>query len=128
MPKKDSRICDCLPDSVRRCKYNEFGPKESAPEGGYIDPEEMFGAVFRGERFVPIIGTISLAKDMKSALQEAEDGEEADENSGQPRLERYLISGREGEEKRKRQDKGREGETEGCWSKFYICASDLLDA
>ena len=46
----------------------------------------MFGAIFGGEHFVPIIGTISLAKDMKSALQEAEDGEEADENSGQPRL------------------------------------------
>jgi len=46
----------------------------------------VFGAIFGGERFVPIIGTISLAKDMKSALQEAEDGEEADENSGQPRL------------------------------------------
>jgi len=46
----------------------------------------VFGAIFGGERFVPIIGTISLAKDMKSALQEAEDGEEADENSGPPRL------------------------------------------
>ena len=69
-------------DNLRR-KYNEFGPKESAPEGGYINPEEVFGAIFGGER---IIGTISLAKDMKSALQEAEDGEEADESSGPPRL------------------------------------------
>jgi len=60
--------CDCLSDSVRRDKYNEFDPKASAPEGGYIDPEGVFGAIFGGERFVPIIGTISLAKDMKSAL------------------------------------------------------------
>ena len=70
----------------------------------------MFGAIFGGERFVPIIGTISLAKDMKSALQEAEDGEGADENSGQPVEGKHLISGREGEEIRKREDKG---ETEG---------------
>jgi DnaJ domain len=62
-----------LSDPTLRKKYNEFGPKESAPEGGYVDPEEVFGAIFGGDRFVPIIGTISLAKDMKTALQEAED-------------------------------------------------------
>ena len=89
-------------DNLRR-KYNEFGPKESAPEGGYIDPEGVFGAIFGGECFVPIIGTISLAKDMKSALQEAEDGEEADENSGPPRLKdakgRDILSPEERERK-----------------------------
>jgi hypothetical protein len=56
-----------------RRKYNEFGPKEGAPEGGYIDPEEVFSAIFGGERFVPIIGEISLGKDMKAALQEADE-------------------------------------------------------
>jgi DnaJ-class molecular chaperone len=69
-----------LSDDTLRRKYNEFGPKESAPEGGYVDPEEVFGAIFGGERFVPIIGNISLAKDMKSALQEAEESEEVEEN------------------------------------------------
>ncbi|KAF4622129.1 hypothetical protein D9613_009098 [Agrocybe pediades] len=64
-----------LSDDALRRKYNEFGPKESAPEGGYVDPEEVFGAIFGGERFVPIIGHISLARDMKTALQEAEDAE-----------------------------------------------------
>ncbi|KXN83779.1 hypothetical protein AN958_01106 [Leucoagaricus sp. SymC.cos] len=59
-----------------RKKYNEFGPKESAPEGGYVDPEELFGAIFGGERFTAIIGDISLAREMKTALQEAEDAEE----------------------------------------------------
>lgn len=56
----------------------QFGPKESAPEGGFVDPEEVFGAIFGGERFVPIIGHISLARDMKSAMQEVD---EEDENS-----------------------------------------------
>jgi hypothetical protein len=31
---------------VLRKKYNEFGPKESAPDGGYVDPEEIFGTIF----------------------------------------------------------------------------------
>jgi DnaJ-class molecular chaperone len=75
-----------LSDDTLRRKYNEFGPKESAPEGGYVDPEEVFGAIFGGERFVPIIGNISLAKDMKSALQEAEENEEVEDNNGQARL------------------------------------------
>ncbi|KAF9242843.1 DnaJ-domain-containing protein [Melanogaster broomeanus] len=65
-----------LSDPDLRRKYNEFGPKESAPEGGFVDPEEVFGAIFGGERFLPIIGQISLARDMKTALQEAEDVEE----------------------------------------------------
>ncbi|KAK7462901.1 DnaJ-like protein [Stygiomarasmius scandens] len=65
-----------LSDPALRAKYNEFGPKESAPEGGYVDPEEVFSAIFGGERFIPIIGQISLARDMKTALQEAEDAED----------------------------------------------------
>ncbi|KAK1232066.1 DnaJ-like protein [Marasmius sp. AFHP31] len=64
-----------LSDPALRHKYNEFGPKESAPEGGYVDPEEVFSAIFGGERFVPIIGQISLARDMKTALQEAEEAD-----------------------------------------------------
>jgi DnaJ-class molecular chaperone len=64
-----------LSDDTLRRKYNEFGPKESAPEGGYVDPEEVFGAIFGGER------------DMKTALQEAEDAEaDGAENNGRPRL------------------------------------------
>jgi DnaJ-class molecular chaperone len=68
-----------LSDETLRRKYNEFGPKESAPEGGYVDPEEVFGAIFGGDRFIPIIGQISLGKDMKAALQEAEEAEYAAE-------------------------------------------------
>ncbi|KAL4244778.1 DnaJ domain-containing protein [Abortiporus biennis] len=64
-----------LSDPALRKKYNEFGSKESAPDGGFVDPEEVFGAIFGGERFIPIIGHISLAKDMKSALQEEEENE-----------------------------------------------------
>ena len=62
-----------LSDPQLRHKYNEFGSKESAPEGGFVDPEEVFGAIFGGERFAPLIGQLSLARDMKSALQEADE-------------------------------------------------------
>ncbi|KAE9394705.1 DnaJ-domain-containing protein [Gymnopus androsaceus JB14] len=71
-----------LSDPDLRSKYNEFGPKESAPEGGYVDPEEVFSAIFGGERFVAIIGQISLAREMKAALQEAEEAEEGAGNDG----------------------------------------------
>ena len=69
-----------LSDPVLRRKYNEFGSKESAPEGGFVDPEEVFSTIFGGERFVPLIGEISLGKDMKAALQEADESDEKDEN------------------------------------------------
>ncbi len=94
-----------LSDPTLRKKYNEFGSKESAPEGGFVDPEEVFGAIFGGERFVPIIGHISLAKDMKAALQEAEEGEDEE---GKPVLRdakgREIVSP---EEKSKREEKAR---------------------
>ncbi|KAF9003985.1 X-domain of DnaJ-containing-domain-containing protein [Cyathus striatus] len=94
-----------LSDPALRKKYNEFGPKESAPEGGYVDPEEVFGAIFGGEKFVPIIGHISLARDMKSALQEAEDAEEQQEEQKEVKKDakgREILSP---EEKAKKEEK-----------------------
>ncbi len=38
-----------------------------------MDPEEVFGSLFGGERFHDIIGTISIGKDMKEALQQDSD-------------------------------------------------------
>ena len=99
-----------LSDDALRRKYNEFGPKESAPEGGYVDPEEVFGAIFGGERFVPIIGNISLARDMKTALQEAEDAEADGEAEKDGKLRLKDAKGREilsPEEKAKKEEKDR---------------------
>ncbi|KZT20702.1 DnaJ-domain-containing protein [Neolentinus lepideus HHB14362 ss-1] len=97
-----------LSDPQLRKKYNEFGPKESAPEGGYVDPEEIFGSIFGGERFVPIIGHISLARDMKAAMQEADEEQEA------PQVERD-AKGRpvvSPEEKAKKEEKARKDAAE----------------
>ena len=99
-----------MSDDTLRRKYNEFGPKESAPEGGYVDPEEVFGAIFGGERFVPIIGNISLARDMKTALQEAEDAEADGEAEKDGKLRLKDAKGREilsPEEKAKKEEKDR---------------------
>ena len=94
-----------LSDPQLRHKYNEFGPKESAPEGGFVDPEEVFGAIFGGERFIPLIGQLSLARDMKSALQEADEAT----GEGAPPVARD-AKGREivsPEEKARRDEKAR---------------------
>ena len=45
----------------------------------------MFGAIFGGERFAPIIGDISLGKDMKAALQEAEEAVGEENGTKKPR-------------------------------------------
>ncbi|EJD38159.1 DnaJ-domain-containing protein [Auricularia subglabra TFB-10046 SS5] len=104
-----------LSDPALRKKYNEFGPKESAPEGGFVDPEEVFGAIFGGERFVPIIGHISLARDMKAAMQEAEDEEDDQHSSAivgpngptSPRLGKDGKAQLSPEEKARREEKAR---------------------
>ncbi len=101
-----------------RKKYNEFGSKDSAPEGGFVDPEEVFGAIFGGERFVPIIGHISLAKDMKTALQEAD--EEAEGESGTVQRDakgREILSP---EEKARKDEKARKVSAEVRLSPF-VC-------
>ncbi|KAF8885216.1 X-domain of DnaJ-containing-domain-containing protein [Infundibulicybe gibba] len=99
-----------LSDDTLRKKYNEFGPKESAPEGGYVDPEEVFGAIFGGDRFTPIIGNISLARDMKTALQEAEEAE-GDEDVNKPRDAKGKIIVSE-EEKARKEEKERKKNAE----------------
>jgi curved DNA-binding protein CbpA len=105
-------------DNLRR-KYNEFGPKESAPEGGFVDPEEVFGAIFGGERFVSIIGDISLGREMKAALQEAE---EAESEEGAKKLRdakgREILSEAE---KAQKEEKDRKKAAEViCFSSFVV--------
>lgn len=71
-----------LSDAELRHKYNEFGASTPGltPEDGFVDPEEVFGSLFGGERFADIIGTISIGKDMKEALQQDSDDLEKQAN------------------------------------------------
>ncbi|KAI7817763.1 X-domain of DnaJ-containing-domain-containing protein [Gamsiella multidivaricata] len=52
--------------------------KEVSPEGGFVNPEAFFKQQFGGDRFVDIIGEISIGRDMRDALNEPEDEEAAD--------------------------------------------------
>ena len=70
-----------LSDPELRHKYNEFGPQTPGltPEDGFVDPEEVFGSLFGGDKFQDIIGTISIGRDMKEALQQ--DSEELEKQA-----------------------------------------------
>ncbi|KAF8530090.1 DnaJ-domain-containing protein [Hysterangium stoloniferum] len=86
MFKQISMAYQTLSDPVLRKKYNEFGSRESQPEGGFADPEEFFSQLFGGERFIPIIGHLSLGHDMKSAMQEDKDEDAASGSNGPKRV------------------------------------------
>ncbi|EJT98184.1 DnaJ-domain-containing protein [Dacryopinax primogenitus] len=106
--KQISEAYQILSDPALRHKYNEFGPSQSAsPEGGFVDPEEVFGKLFGGEKFVPLVGNISIGRDMKDALVEAD--EEAAKADGHARSESV---GGEGEPGGVRRLEGKEGERE----------------
>lgn len=68
-----------LSDENLRHAYNEFG-KGKGDGGGndetMVDPEAMFSQLFGGEKFVDMIGTLSLGREMKTAMQEDDDEEE----------------------------------------------------
>ncbi|KAK0556910.1 DnaJ-like protein [Tilletia horrida] len=53
-----------LSDNNLRADYDKHGKKKPAEEVGIKEATEMFGNMFGGERFVHIIGEISLMKDM----------------------------------------------------------------
>jgi hypothetical protein len=44
-----------------------------------VDPEAVFSQLFGGEKFVDIIGTISLGQEMKSAMQDETEEDEYEE-------------------------------------------------
>ncbi|KAG9291423.1 hypothetical protein G9A89_021841 [Geosiphon pyriformis] len=69
--KKISVAYQVLSDPELRKKYNEFGTRNVEPEGGFINPEDFFRQQFGGDRFVDIIGEISIGRDMKEVLQNA---------------------------------------------------------
>ncbi|KAL9932151.1 hypothetical protein V8E36_008923 [Tilletia maclaganii] len=87
-----------LSDPALRHKYNEFGASTPglAPEDGFVDPEEVFGSLFGGERFVDIIGVISIGKDMKEALQKDSEELEREANGASDGKDGSAIAGGSG--------------------------------
>ncbi|KAI7888937.1 X-domain of DnaJ-containing-domain-containing protein [Mucor mucedo] len=73
--KKISEAYQVLSDPALRKRYNEFGEENGVrPDGGFVDPEDFFKQAFGGDRFVDIIGEISIGKDMRDALETHEEG------------------------------------------------------
>lgn len=105
-----------LSDPDLRARYNEFGAQEGRPEGGYVDPEQIFSQLFGGGRFASIVGEISLGREMKRALQEADEAEDGDESANassqlQGGKERRVLSPAE---KAKKEEKDRRIAAEVC--------------
>ncbi|PKI82970.1 hypothetical protein MVES_002810 [Malassezia vespertilionis] len=106
-----------LSDAELRHKYNEFGP--STPglinEDGIVDPEQIFGGLFGGDRFQDIIGTISIGREMKEALQQNSEELErnADEQGSDVKSEQLSAeqkAAKEKEDERREKEKERERE------------------
>ncbi|KAI8979906.1 X-domain of DnaJ-containing-domain-containing protein [Pilobolus umbonatus] len=74
--KRLSEAYQILSDPKLRKRYNEMGEENGVkPDGGFVDPEDFFKQSFGGDRFVDIIGEISIGKDMRDALETAEEDE-----------------------------------------------------
>ncbi|KAH8833825.1 DnaJ-domain-containing protein [Flagelloscypha sp. PMI_526] len=97
-----------LSDPALRKKYNEFGSKETENES-FVDPEAVFSSLFGGERFNPIIGEISLARDMKEALQATEDDDDDNSNKILDAKGRPVLSE---DERRRKEEKKRKAQEE----------------
>ncbi|KAL7752860.1 DnaJ-like protein [Sorochytrium milnesiophthora] len=65
-----SEAYQILSDPELRKRYNEYGKQVGTPDGGFVNPEEFFKQQFGGDRFVDIIGEISIARDFKDAMQD----------------------------------------------------------
>ncbi|KAI0284178.1 DnaJ-domain-containing protein [Russula brevipes] len=94
-----------LSDPQLRHKYNEFGPKESAPEVASSTRGGLWCDLWRGT-VLALIGQLSLARDMKTALQEADEteGEGAAPVVAMLRVARSSAPRRRQEEMRRRAD------------------------
>ncbi|KAL4398839.1 DnaJ-like protein [Malassezia pachydermatis] len=68
-----------LSDSNARADYDRYGKKKPTDEVGLKEATEMFGNLFGGERFVDLIGEISLIKDFGRASEIMMTDEEREE-------------------------------------------------
>lgn len=68
-----------LSDSNERATYDKYGKKKPTDEVGLKEATEMFGNLFGGERFVDLIGEISLIRDFGRASEIMMTDEEREE-------------------------------------------------
>ena len=73
--KQISEAYQVLSDPTKRAMYNMHGMAQGSSESSFVDPQQFFKQQFGGEKFVSIIGEISIARDFKDAIMA---------NGGQP--------------------------------------------
>ncbi|KAG2185141.1 hypothetical protein INT44_001931 [Umbelopsis vinacea] len=98
--KEISEAYQILSDPKLRKRYNENGAENGVkPEGGFVDPEEFFKQSFGGDRFVDIIGEISIGRDMRDAIETAENDGEGNEADLSPEEKAVKAAQKESAEK-----------------------------
>ncbi|KAI7907773.1 X-domain of DnaJ-containing-domain-containing protein [Cokeromyces recurvatus] len=74
--KKISEAYQILSDPKLRKRYDEVGEETGVkPDGGFVDPEDFFKTVFGGDRFTDIIGELTMGRDMREAIESAEEND-----------------------------------------------------
>ncbi|SPC62538.1 related to DJP1 - DnaJ-like protein [Ustilago sp. UG-2017b] len=76
-----------LSDNHLRADYDKYGKKKPTDEVGLKEATDMFGSLFGGERFVDLIGEISLIKDFGKASEIMMTEEEKEEFEAQMKAE-----------------------------------------
>ncbi|CBQ73115.1 related to DJP1-DnaJ-like protein [Sporisorium reilianum SRZ2] len=76
-----------LSDNHLRADYDKYGKKKPTDEVGLKEATDMFGSLFGGERFMDLIGEISLIKDFGKASEIMMTEEEKEELEAQMKAE-----------------------------------------
>ncbi|EPQ28648.1 uncharacterized protein PFL1_03951 [Pseudozyma flocculosa PF-1] len=84
-----------LSDNHLRADYDKYGKKKPTDEVGLKEATDMFGSLFGGERFVDLIGEISLIKDFSKASEIMMTDEEREELEKQMKAEHQKGNGNE---------------------------------
>ncbi|RCH82058.1 hypothetical protein CU097_003061 [Rhizopus azygosporus] len=104
--KKISEAYQVLSDPVLRKRYNEYGEENGIkPDGGFADPEEFFKQAFGGERFVDLVGEISIGRQMKEVMELHDDTKKTPEQKAEMEEKKKKLEEARAAERKARVDK-----------------------
>ncbi|RKP27962.1 X-domain of DnaJ-containing-domain-containing protein, partial [Syncephalis pseudoplumigaleata] len=101
--KRISEAYQVLSDPELRKRYNEYGTLDVTPEGGFVDPEEFFQQQFGGERFLNIIGKISIGREFRDLVDETAETEEDGSLTEEEKKQRRDMIQRQTNERRQKE-------------------------
>ncbi|KAJ2790822.1 DnaJ-like protein, partial [Coemansia guatemalensis] len=80
--KQISEAYQVLSDPKLRHEYNERGAEKNRPDDAMIDPTFFFTQLFGGERFVDMIGELSIIQELTQVAEEAQEDDELATGNG----------------------------------------------